>query len=83
MAGCNSSGFADLAGRGIEFLPRPADQSDLGPMLRESLRDGEIDPASATRDDSGFSVKQFLCEYFRHQRFTRILVENRKPIVRG
>jgi hypothetical protein len=36
-------------------------------MLRESLRNGEIDPASTTGDNGDFSSQQFIFEYFRHQ----------------
>jgi hypothetical protein len=78
MSGCNASCFANLVRGSIEFLTSPADQRNPGAVLGESLRDGEIDPASATSDDGGLSIEHFLVEDFRHRRTIRILVENRK-----
>ncbi|HEV7593673.1 MAG TPA: hypothetical protein VGO33_01655, partial [Gemmatimonadaceae bacterium] len=81
-AGRNASGIANLAGGSIELLSSPTNQRDFCSMLRESLRDGEIDPAPPTGDDGGFSIEHFLFEYFCHRSPIRIVVENRKPIVR-
>jgi hypothetical protein len=45
-------------------------------MLGQTLRDREVDPATAARDDSGFPVHYSLPEYFRHRRSVGILVES-------
>src|SRR5687767_4297036 len=73
-SGCRSAIFGDAPGGSVELLLRPANQRQLRPMLGETFRNCEVDPASPTGHESDFVPELPWLKYGCHSASSRLIV---------